>query len=384
MKQICRLAFTFLLFWPLPGWSMLGQVDTQKIPIDRLMTNLEQRLKAEPNDHELNYALARVHCSAYALQTETFDLRYIGVSGFEYFQEVLLPPWHIKTPADPAEELSARQHLTNAIALYQKAVSLNTNHIPSHLGLAWCLDESGATNAALAAYRKTLKLAWAKEKDKKALFGPRFTEETVGYMLPLLDRKRDADEIRELQGHRSVMMKKGRRITPILISLQQDRDITDLVDAKANVRFDLDGSGLDRRWGWITPQAAWLVFDHDGHGQITSGLQLMGNVTFWIFWENGYHALASLDHDDDGVLRGDELKGLALWHDANGNGVSEPGEVKPLADWGITALSCRYQSHSTGIPFNPVGVIFRDGSARPSYDWMAPECGASNAAFRSK
>jgi len=40
------------------------------------------------------------------------------------------------------------------------------------------------------------------------------------------------------------------------------------------------GAGLrPRRRGWF--------FDHDGRGQITSGLQLFGNVTFWIFWQNG-------------------------------------------------------------------------------------------------
>ena len=59
-------------------------------------------------------------------------------------------------------------------------------------------------------------------------------------------------------------------------------------------------------------------------------------------------------------------------HDANGNGVSEPGEVKPLAAWGITALSCRYETHPTGIPFSPRGVVFQDASTRPSYDWIAP------------
>jgi hypothetical protein len=168
------------------------------------------------------------------------------------------------------------------------------------------------------------------------------------------------------------MAGKPRAVTPLLIPLQPDTPFEQLVDPNLGVPFDLDGSGLDLRWGWITPKAAWLVFDQQGHGEITSGLQLIGGVTFWIFWENGYRALASLDDDGDGVLRGDELKGLALWHDANGNGVSEPGEVKPLAVWGITALSCDFQTHATGIPFSPRGVVFQNGSTRPSYDWIAP------------
>ena len=111
--------------------------------------------------------------------------------------------------------------------------------------------------------------------------------------------------------------------------------------------------------------------DRAGKGEITSGLQLFGNVTFWLFWENGYAALAALDDDGDGTLRGDELKGLAIWHDRNGNGVSEPGEAKPLPEHGITAVSCRSERdacHPDRIAFSPRGVTFRDGTTRPTFD----------------
>jgi hypothetical protein len=64
------------------------------------------------------------------------------------------------------------------------------------------------------------------------------------------------------------------------------------------------------------------------------------------------------------------LAGLGLWRDANRNGLCEPGEVVPLAAWGITGLSCRYRSHVTGVPFSPEGVRYRDGTTRPSYDWI--------------
>jgi hypothetical protein len=100
---------------------------------------------------------------------------------------------------------------------------------------------------------------------------------------------------------------------------------------------------------------------------------LFGNVTFWLFWRNGYEALAVLDDDRDGKLQGAELAGLALWHDRNGNGISEDGEVQPLAAHGIVALSCRYQrdfQHPDHIVFAPAGVGFADGSSRPTYDLM--------------
>jgi hypothetical protein len=71
------------------------------------------------------------------------------------------------------------------------------------------------------------------------------------------------------------------------------------------------------------------------------------------------------------VLTHDELKGLALWHDANGDGVCDPGEVKPLSEYGIVAVSCRYErdpSHPDRIAFSPRGVTFANGRTRPTFD----------------
>ena len=71
------------------------------------------------------------------------------------------------------------------------------------------------------------------------------------------------------------------------------------------------------------------------------------------------------------MLSGHELDSLALWSDSNGDGVSDPGEVAPLAAFGITRLGCAPQKHPSGILWNPEGVQFRDGRHRPTYDWIA-------------
>ncbi len=117
--------------------------------------------------------------------------------------------------------------------------------------------------------------------------------------------------------------------------------------------------------------AAWLVYDAVGCGQITSGLQLFGNVTFWIFWRDGYAALVALDDNSDGMLSGAELKVLALWCDANSNGLSEPGEVRPVSEFGITQIACSGEVFSEDTKWNSRGVTFSDGSTRPSYDWIS-------------
>jgi hypothetical protein len=80
--------------------------------------------------------------------------------------------------------------------------------------------------------------------------------------------------------------------------------------------------------------------------------------------------LAALDDNGDGLLTGDELKGLAVWHDRNGNGVCDPGEVVPLVTLGIVAISCRGErgTHPDVAASSARGVMFRDGHSRPTYD----------------
>jgi len=161
---------------------------------------------------------------------------------------------------------------------------------------------------------------------------------------------------------------------------------TDLEAPDARVTFDVDGSGLDRTWSWITPKAAWLVSDPKRDGKITSGLQLFGNVTFWMFWHNGYAPLAALDDDRDGILTGKELAGLALWHDANGNGVADPGEVKPVSAYGIVAISCKWQvlnENPDKVAFSPNGVVFQDGKTRPTFDLVLKAQPGFQATFRA-
>ncbi len=74
-------------------------------------------------------------------------------------------------------------------------------------------------------------------------------------------------------------------------------------------------------------------------------------------------------------MSGRELEGLAAWRDVNGNGVSDPGEVTPLADLGVVSLSTTGHAMIEGLLCNPHGLRLRDGSCRPTYDWMAPRHG---------
>ena len=196
------------------------------------------------------------------------------------------------------------------------------------------------------------------------------TAEAIGYLLPLLDPAADAAEVQDLRQKLATLEALPRPITPIVVPLARNIDITRLVDPSARVRFDADGTGHQHAWSWITPEAAWLVWDPEETGAVGSALQMFGSVTFWMFWQDGYEALRALDDNQDGTLTGYELAGLALWRDVNSNGVSEAREVEPLAAWGIVSLSCRSlpEEESDYVAWSPDGVRFADGTTRPTYD----------------
>jgi len=346
--------------------------DIEPVPVERLIANLDKQVAAAPEDLQAVYALARVHSMAYAVQAENIDvLKETGLPFFGFGTSADVPPGEVPPATDPAKAAAAKAHLAQAIANYQKAVKVDPQHLPSQLGLGWALEQSGDKPAALEGYRKALKLAWAKEKE--GVFGGSLTEEAGRYLLALLDKGKDAKEVAEVEGILKKVAEVPRAMTPVIIPLVADAPLEDLVNPQAKVAFDLDGSGQQRRWGWITPKAGWLVHDPRGEGKITSGLQMFGSVTFWVLWQDGYQALAALDNNRDGMLRGEELSGMGIWRDINSNGISELGEVSTLGAWKISGLSCHAQSHPSGIPFSPDGVEFTDGTTRPSYDWIAGE-----------
>lgn len=162
---------------------------------------------------------------------------------------------------------------------------------------------------------------------------------------------------------------KPRAITPIVLDFHS-RAAAELVAAQPTA-FDLDGTGRPQRWSWVKPDVGILVWDPDRSGRIASGRQLFGSVSWWVFFDHGYDALDALDDDRDGQLSGDEARGLSLWFDRDGNGVSDRGEVIPLARLGVEAISCRAPDRDGSTLANRSGARLSDGRAVATYDWIA-------------
>jgi hypothetical protein len=160
-------------------------------------------------------------------------------------------------------------------------------------------------------------------------------------------------------------------ITPIIFSLNKNISPADLLEPKLQVKFDLDGDGAVELWQWVKPSTGIFVWNQDGKGEITSGRQMFGSVTWWLFFNDGYHALDCLDDNRDGSLSGSELDGISVWFDTNSNGKSDKTEIKTLEELGIVSISTKPTSTENGWPANRTGIKLKTGNTIPTYDWIA-------------
>lgn len=356
--------------------------ELKDIPLERLIANIDAKVKKSPDDAQAHHHLARVHAMAFVKGLGDDDKVELNARyGDDMIWFGYVPP-HVPYAPRPTKpdgigtvekrEGAALKHLDRAISEYERALELKPEDpLVVKLGLAWCRSQAGDTEKAAAGLRDVIETAWAKEGSAK--FGGLnefVTAEAASYLLPLLDPKDDADEIAKLKKRVKHLKSLPRPITPIAIPLRDGLDAAEMVDANASVAFDLDGSGMsDRRWQWLRPDnAAWLVHDPRGAGEIRSGIQMFGNRSFTMFFEHGYEALALLDDNGDGSLRGAELGGLSLWNDRNSDGRSDAGEVTPLASAGIIGLACGSRVDDDGVRQSRDGVLYEDGSRRTSYD----------------
>ena len=104
------------------------------------------------------------------------------------------------------------------------------------------------------------------------------------------------------------------------------------------VAFDMNGDGVDERIEWIAGTGDGLLVDNrDGMAATDmDGTRLFGDQGGR--FEHGYEQLSGWDADGDGRISGAELEGLELWID-DGDAIVDDGELVPLSEMGIEALS---------------------------------------------
>ncbi|MEP1898404.1 MAG: cadherin-like domain-containing protein [Ascidiaceihabitans sp.] len=149
-----------------------------------------------------------------------------------------------------------------------------------------------------------------------------------------------------------------RWISPIAFDLNDNGEIDTTGDSTEighdynggdTVNFDLDDDGTLDEIEWLDGSGDGLLIDLDvvaAEGGNVDGSALFGDEGGE--WANGYEKLSDLkDTNNDGVVSGSELDGLAVWVD-DGDGVLETGELKTLDELGINEISTAHTVDSEG------------------------------------
>lgn len=372
----------------LPAHAKWARI-TEDMPLERVVPNVQRYINQNSQDASGYYVLGRIHSVAWAQGSGNIALvaptGQEKLPGFARYESVLVHGEEGKLTED------ARKHLLESIWYYQAAVRLEPKNALYQLGLGWMAEQAmkyspGETgriaydwkSLAVQANTQAFALTRLADKDKNG-FGPAADSsisleaaEALVRLLPPATTPALRAELAEYKSHIVTMSQKGRAVTPIIIPLQGENSLEALLSPGTTVNFDLGGTERGEKWDWVAPGTGILVWDPQRTGRVTSGRQLFGSATWWMFWKDGYQALNALDNDGNGQLEGSELAGLSIWRDANQNGVSDLGEVKPVAEWGIQALGVKSsQALPDGSLVSSSGVRWSNGRVSASYDWLA-------------
>ncbi|RFO98454.1 hypothetical protein DIC66_00750 [Rhodoferax lacus] len=135
-----------------------------------------------------------------------------------------------------------------------------------------------------------------------------------------------------------------RAATPLVLDLNGDGVQT--VDLAHGVLFDVANTGVARQSAWVSSGDGLLVRDTNQDGRIANGAELFGQGTLLAngtHAANGFAALAQFDANHDGKIDAQDamFRELKVWRDANGDGVSQAGELHGLADMGIVSFNLK-------------------------------------------
>lgn len=283
--------------------------------------------------------------------------------------EFHLGPWNeVPNETINAPSAAALARLEAARGHYARALDLDGANLRARLGYAYVLDRLGRTNEARIELRRIIKRGLPLLQGEHSEWETHAVlTEAAAHLAHLATSRSDRNKMVRLR-QRLEASQPIQYVTPMVVPMR-DVPFSQLVDERSRVAFDFAGTGDRRAQGWLTGDAAWLVWDPEWRGEVRSGFDMIGQRTWSVFWSDGFEALRALDDNRDGELTGGELGGLSLWHDENRNGVSDPGEVIPANVHGIAALSVRGTPARPGLMTAPEGVRFEDGRTRPLYDW---------------
>jgi hypothetical protein len=137
---------------------------------------------------------------------------------------------------------------------------------------------------------------------------------------------------------------------PLVLDFSNSGHLKTVAPSNSNVFFDLTGSNMKYRVGWLSDRrAGFLALDLNGNGQIDGTKELFSDFTKIYnsgkYAENGYEALRQYDMNQDGIIDHQDpiYNRLIVWFDENSNGLSESNELKSLSEVEVTSISLNYR-----------------------------------------
>jgi hypothetical protein len=373
-----------------PAWARIGPrwpAPLEDAPVSRAIANVAADTSLPPSQRER--VIARLHLIGYA-QSGVVMRRYATGEWTPDNEPPCSDPAYAAQRADATlggfhcigvaerRELPARlgevdsegrAHLRAARRHYERALELDGSNLRARLGLAYAFDELGQQWQARRQLRQIIQLAL--QRVDGAQGDPddyRIILEAMDHLEHLARSAEDRTAIAEVRAKVNERDFIVVTATPIVIPLV-DAPFDSLIENDSRVEFDFGGVGDRAAFGWLGGDAAWLVWDPRRAGVVRTGFDMIGQRTWGVFWTDGFEALRALDDDGDGQLSGPELGGLALWHDSDGDGVSDAGEIQPIERYGIVSLATRAIATRPDLLVAPDGVQFEGGARSPLYDW---------------
>lgn len=143
----------------------------------------------------------------------------------------------------------------------------------------------------------------------------------------------------------------------------------------STVRFDMDNDGDLDRTSWVGADDGLLVFDRNGNGLADNGSEISFQ-SLVAGAASDLEGLAFFDTNNDKILDSSdaEFSKFRVWRDANQNGITDAGELRTLAEAGITAIDL--EGERTGrtpdgrdtVTFATSAYLRPDGSTRAVAD----------------
>ncbi len=130
-------------------------------------------------------------------------------------------------------------------------------------------------------------------------------------------------------------------ITPLVLDLNQDGQISLISVGDSQVLWDHKGDGNLLKTGWVGHDDGLLVYDKDGDGKVTDISEFM----FTLYHPDAKTDMEGLklafDSNQDLVfdMNDDHYREFGVWQDINGDGKTDLGEYSTLIDRGIESIS---------------------------------------------